>query len=392
MTVLASDKDPQDSTANRSIHWVLPAYNESASIADLLDRIAEVSNESNLRYDILVVDDGSADDTAAIAQSKAAEGLPVRVVSNERNSGLGFTIRRGLREASTAAAPDDVLITLDADLTQDPGYVPSMLERIDAGYDVVIASRYRRGSAVEGLSAFRTALSYGASGVVSLLRPIRGVRDYSCGFRAYRSQTVQQAFERYGDHFVTERGFACMLEIAERLRDMAAFTEVPFVLRYDAKRKESAIRIAPTIGAYFRVILRVAGHGRKPIPISTLAVALTSVGLGALGQMFLRMGAQGLAGMQARQLLIDAVQQPSVLVGLGLYALSSILWLGVLSRMDLSMAYPLGASGYALVVLLAAMRGETIPTERAFGVAFIIFGVMLVGWVGAAPTVKPRQS
>lgn len=377
------------SPASRTVHWVLPAYNESASIADLIDRIAQVSSAAGWSYDILVVDDGSADETGAIATQKA-ESLPVRVIRNEPNGGLGFTINRGLRETASVAAPDDVLITLDADLTQDPQYAVSMLEQIDAGYDVVIASRYRRGAAVEGLSTLRRFLSYTASGLVMLLRPIRGVRDYSCGFRAYRAQVIQEAYERYGDGFVTQRGFACMMEIAERLRDMASFTEVPFVLRYDAKRKESAIRIMPTIGAYARVIVDLANEGRKPVPASTLAVALTSVFLGAIAQALLRLGVQDLGGIQARSLLMDAIVQPEVIAGLALYTVSSVLWLGILTRMALSVAYPLGASGYALVAVLAAISGETVPPLRWLGVALIIGGVLLVGWLGTAPTVKPR--
>jgi dolichol-phosphate mannosyltransferase len=247
----------------RVVRFVLPAYNEAASISDLLDRIREVAEGAALAYHVLVVDDGSADDTGDIARAKAAE-MPVEVVRNEPNGGLGFTIRRGLRLASEAAGDDDVLVTLDADLTQDPAYVPSMLAALDDRCaDVVIASRYRRGSGVEGLSAFRRLLSYGASGAVALLRPVRGVRDYSCGFRVYRAHVIRWGFETYGDDFVSENGFACMVEIAERLRGHAMFAEVPFVLRYDAKRKRSEIRILPTMGAYMRVLHRVRADMKR---------------------------------------------------------------------------------------------------------------------------------
>ena len=259
----APTSQPQ-SPATRSarvVHWVVPAYNEAASIEDLIESMAAVSEEQGWAYDILVVDDGSADETGRLARDKAP-ARPVRVERNEPNQGLGRTIRRGLRSAADAAGADDVIITLDADLTQDPAYAPSMLAKLDEGFDVVIASRYRKGSAVEGLSTFRRLLSYGASGVVLLLRPVPGVRDYSCGYRAYRAQTIREAFLRDGDDFVSERGFACMVEISERLRGHARFAEVPFVLRYHAKRKESAIKVLPTIGAYFRVIYKVVTHRR----------------------------------------------------------------------------------------------------------------------------------
>jgi dolichol-phosphate mannosyltransferase len=374
-----------EATPARTVRWAIPAYNEAASISDLLDRMAEVSEAEGWRYEIIVVDDGSSDDTGEIAASKAPT-MAVTVLRNEPNQGLGRTIRRGLRAAAErSTGRDDVIVTLDADLTQDPGYVPSMLERIDEGFDVVIASRYRKGSGVEGLSAFRTMLSYFASGLITLVRPIRGVRDYSCGFRVYRAETIREGFGRDDDDFVSESGFACMVEIAERLRGHANFSEVPFVLRYDAKRKESAIRILPTIGAYFRVLAKVAASQKKVVPVATLVVAFTGISIGAIAQLLLRMGVMGYSGETLARTLIAAFQEPLVIGGLVLYAVSSALWLGVLSRMDLSVAYPLGASGYVLVVMLAAFSGESVPGARWLGVLLIVMGVMLIGWLGVAP-------
>jgi len=140
--------------------------------------------------------------------------------------------------------------------------VPAMLARLDDGADVVIASRFQRGASVEGLSAFRRGISRLAGFCVSLVRPIPGVRDYSCGFRAYRASVIQWGFERYGDGFVTEPGFGCMVEISERLRGHSRFAEVPFTLHYDAKRKASEIRIWPTILAYVRVMRRLTAEER----------------------------------------------------------------------------------------------------------------------------------
>lgn len=372
--------------SSRVVRWVVPAYNEEASIADLIDRMAEVSIEQGWRYTITVVDDGSADATGAIAKTKAAE-YPVTVLRNEPNAGLGRTIRRGLKAAADESGPEDVIVTLDADLTQDPGWVPSMLARFDAGgADVVIASRYRKGAAVEGLSLFRTMLSFGAGALVLLVRPIEGVRDYSCGFRLYRAQTIVDGFARDGDDFVSEKGFACMVEIAERLRGYADFAEVPFILRYDAKRKESAIKIGPTIRAYFRVIAKVASTRRKPVPWVTLVTAFVSVMLGALAQHVMQPGVAGIGlTTPAAETLRIAFTTPAVLAGLGIYAVSSILWLGVLSRMELAVAYPLGGTGYMLAVVLAAWAGQDVSGVRWFGAAMIVLGALVVSYLGVSP-------
>lgn len=251
----------------RVVHWVVPAYNEAASITDLIDRIADVSAEQDWAWDLLVVDDGSIDETRTLVQAHSTtQKLPVIAAGHTPNQGLGVTIREGLRAASEAAEPDDVLVTLDADLTQDPSYAPAMLERLAQGCDVVIASRYRHGSTVEGLSLPRRFLSRAANALVALVRPIRGVRDYSCGFRAYRASAIKAGFARYGDDLVRERGFACMLELALRLRDTATFAEVPFTLRYQQKRKPSEIEVLPTIAAYSRVISASAPNGDSRTP------------------------------------------------------------------------------------------------------------------------------
>lgn len=248
----------------KKFHFLLPAYNEEASILELINRISYICGENKYEYDILVVDDGSQDETAEIVL-KSSQELPVTLLQNIPNKGLGFTIRRGLRFISDHSNERDLIITLDADLTQDPYYIKKMISRIDQGADVVIASRYRRNSGTEGLSFFRHCLSIGASIFMMVLHPIRGVRDYSCGFRMYKVAIIKKGFSTYGDEFITENGFACMIEIAARLRSHARFEEIPFVLRYNSKRKPSEMKILSTVKAYLRVMSRVKlGNSHKP--------------------------------------------------------------------------------------------------------------------------------
>jgi len=246
----------------RKLYFVIPAYNEEASIGDLIQRINETCNNQKLVFSIFIVDDGSKDRTALIAQN-ASNQLPLKLISNNQNSGLGYTIKRGLQCACSESKTNDLIITLDADLTQDPAYISDMLREVDKGADVVIASRYRKGSGTEGLALHRHLLSIGASLFMLVLYPIKNVRDYSCGFRMYTAQTLHWAFKEYGESFITEKGFACMVEIAARLRPYAKFREIPFVLRYDEKRKPSAMKISTTIKAYIRVIKRIRASNTK---------------------------------------------------------------------------------------------------------------------------------
>jgi dolichol-phosphate mannosyltransferase len=239
-----------------TVFFVLPAFDEERSIGDLLGRIDAVMRAAEQPYRVIVVDDGSSDMTACIAEEAAAR-LPVEVLRNERNLGLGGAVSRGLRHAARFAGDDDAIVTMDADLTQDPCYVPALVEAYRSGADVAIASRFRDDSRVSGVSAFRRVMTLGARVVLGTLIPVHGVRDYSCGFRLYAAPVLRDAYERYGDDFVHERGFACMAEILLKLRRSARFAEVPFQLHYEEKRKVSAMRVWRTAASYFGVVARV---------------------------------------------------------------------------------------------------------------------------------------
>ena len=276
----------------------VPAYNEEASIDDLIDRMAEVSIEQGWDYEIIVVDDGSADATGDLARGKGAEYPGDGRCATSPTPGLGRTIRRGLRAAAEASGPDDVIVTLDADLTQDPGYAPSMLARLDEGdADVVIASRYRQGAAVEGLSAFRTMLLASAHRALVAARAPdrRACATTRAASALYRASTVAGRRSRVTGTTSSPSGASPAWSRSPR--GCAATRTSPrcrSCLRYDAKRKESAIKIVPTIGAYFRVIAKVAATRRKPVPWITLVAAFASIMLGVFAQRALQGGVAGL--------------------------------------------------------------------------------------------------
>ena len=232
--------------SGRTVWLVLPAYNEEASLPPLLAGVERSFAELPMPYRVVVVDDGSADRTLAVAR-EWAERIPLEVVVHEVNQGLGATIRDGLTHAAAHAAPDDAIVSMDADNSHSPGLVPRMVERLGEGYEVVIASRYRQGSRTLGVPLMRRALSYWGGWLFRGLFPTRGVKDYTCGFRAYRASVLQQAIAEEGESFFDQDGFQCMVDILLKLRRRGAvFTEVPMVLRYDLKEGESKMRVGST--------------------------------------------------------------------------------------------------------------------------------------------------
>ncbi|MEO7175691.1 MAG: glycosyltransferase [Saprospiraceae bacterium] len=247
---------------------VLPAYNEALSIGKLLSHIAEAMDDAGIdKFAIVIVNDGSQDNTLEVINSCATK-MPIHVFSHEVNQGLGATIRDGLFEASKMADPKDIIVTMDADDTHTPGLILRMVRMIREGHDVVIASRYRQGSRIFGLSRWRKFLSYGASWLFRILFPIEGVRDFTCGFRAYRANVIQDAIQQYGDKFVDQEGFQCMVDILLKLRAMKIiFGEVPFILRYDQKEGVSKMKVMKTTTNSFKLIFtRLFIDPAKPVP------------------------------------------------------------------------------------------------------------------------------
>ncbi len=236
------------------IHVVLPAYNEEAGLARLLPAMARALEPRAEAYRVIVVDDGSTDRTAEVVRSQRQ---PIHLIVHRTNQGLGATIRDGLAAALDSAADEDVIVTLDADDSHDPMLIPPMAEKVRQEYDVVVASRYRPGSASHGVSALRTATSWGASLLMRCTLPTPGIRDFTCGFRAYRTRIIRDVVARNPDRFERLSGFECMVDLLLQLRRAdARFAEVPMILRYDRKESVSRMRVWRTIGSTLSLIAR----------------------------------------------------------------------------------------------------------------------------------------
>ena len=238
---------------DKKITVMMPAYNEEQDLPVLLGRIQRAL-EGWANYRILIVDDGSRDNTAQIVRDAAAQ-MPVELIQHPRNMGLGAAMRTGLNAASRSS---DVVITLDADNSQDPELMKSMVERLGEGFDVVIASRFQPGAQTIGVPAFRILMSHVASARIRTIVGYPGVRDYTCGFRAYRGETLRNLIDTFGDdNFIRENGFSCMFELLLNLRAIRArISEVPLVLRYDLKEGASKMRILRTMWRYVITLTR----------------------------------------------------------------------------------------------------------------------------------------
>ena len=249
-----------ETPAQRTLIVVLPAYNEGQNLRSLLAALHHSVTGGGFPYKVVLVDDGSSDCTPDVLR-ECEQKYPMTLIRHERNCGLAATMRDGLLEALRRAADTDVVVTMDADGTHPPDLVLGMVQMIQAGCDVVVASRFQEGATVYGVPFHRRILSCGASQLCRVLFPTQGIRDFTCGYRAYRAVALREAFREYGLRLFEQQGFCCTMDLLLKLRRVKpVFGEIPISLRYDLKLGRSKMRIASTIvGTLALMVRRRAG-------------------------------------------------------------------------------------------------------------------------------------
>jgi dolichol-phosphate mannosyltransferase len=167
---------------------VIPCYNEADNIAQLHQQLSAIRPELERRggFELVLVDDGSSDDTFARLSSTFETWGNVRIVQHERNRGLGAALRTGF-----AQAHGDVVVTTDSDGTYPFTSIPEMLDLLQPGVDIVTASPYHPSGGVDGVPAYRLLFSKGASAMYRVLLDPR-LHTYTAMYRAYRREVIER--------------------------------------------------------------------------------------------------------------------------------------------------------------------------------------------------------
>jgi len=166
---------------------VIPAFNEGQRLPRTLRKVRDHLDRQGTPYEIVVVDDGSSDDTGE--QARQAGGPLTTVHRNERNRGKGYSVRRGMLQAR-----GELRLMTDADLSTPIEELPRLTARIDDGCHVVIASRALPDSNIEVRQAwYRESMGRLFNLIVRLL-VVPGLQDTQCGFKLFTAQAAVDAF------------------------------------------------------------------------------------------------------------------------------------------------------------------------------------------------------
>lgn len=190
---------------------IVPTFNEAENIRLLVSEILALP----IAVDVVVIDDHSPDGTGQIADELAARHPAVHVVHRAGKLGLGTAYIAGFKYAlandADGSHPYDRIMTMDADFSHHPRYIPAMVEKSQQA-DLVIGSRYVRGGGTSGCPLPRKALSWGANAFTKTMLGLRAM-DCTAGFRCYRREVLESidldAIFSNGYSFLIEMLFRC---------------------------------------------------------------------------------------------------------------------------------------------------------------------------------------
>ncbi len=173
--------------AKTDISFVIPAVNESGSVEKLYQEIVEVVQKLKKRFEIIFIDDGSTDETFVIFSKLAKKDKRVKIIKLRGNWGKSAGLQAGFDYSQ-----GETIITLDADLQDNPKEIPAFLKKLNDGYDLVSGWKQKRHDPIS-----KTLPSKVVNFLVRLMTGLN-IHDTNCGFKAYKKAVVKD-LNLYGD-------------------------------------------------------------------------------------------------------------------------------------------------------------------------------------------------
>ena len=168
-------------TRDYFVSVVIPLYNEEESLVELYSRLSEVLAGSMRRYELIFVDDGSTDGSLGTLRELRERDRRVKIISFKRNFGKSAALHEAFR-----AARGDIVVTMDADLQDDPREIPGLIDKLEEGADLVSGWKVNRKDPIT-----KTIPSRLFNFVTSIASGIK-IHDFNCGLKAYRSEVIKR--------------------------------------------------------------------------------------------------------------------------------------------------------------------------------------------------------
>jgi len=206
---------------SKHLSIITPAYNEEKTIGKLVGSIVEVMDKGNHSYEVLVLDDGSRDETAKNAKKAGAV-----VYSFPKNYGLAEAFRAEIEKALEMKA--DVIVHIDADRQYQPDEIPKLVAEIEKGYDLVLGSRFK--GRIEEMPMVKRLGNKAFSRVISNITGLK-ISDAQTGFRAFTKEVAKKV-QITSNHTYTQE------QIIRAVRGKFKIKEIPiyFSKRHDESR------------------------------------------------------------------------------------------------------------------------------------------------------------
>jgi len=201
---------------------VIPAYNEEKRIGKSLEKVIGYLSSKDIKTEVLVINDGSKDNTSYIANSYKEKYPLLNIIENDQNRGKGYSVKRGVLSAT-----GDFIIFTDADLSTPVEETEKILSALQNGYDVAIGSRHLKGSNIEIKQPFHRHIMGRVFNFFVRIFTVPYISDSQCGFKGFKREKAVEIFnlmDTYGWSFDVE-----ILYLAHRLE--LKIEEVPITWR-----------------------------------------------------------------------------------------------------------------------------------------------------------------
>jgi dolichyl-phosphate beta-glucosyltransferase len=176
----------------KTLSVIIPAYNDEDRISGTLEAVDRYLKKQNYGYEIIVVSDGSKDNTAGVVEKIIPKTANLRLIANKENRGKGYVVRQGLLQAA-----GEIRLFTDSDNSTPIEQVEKMFPFFSQGYDIVIGSRDVKGAKLDPPQpALRRFLGEGFGFLANIITGTWGIADTQCGFKAMTVKAVEDIIPR----------------------------------------------------------------------------------------------------------------------------------------------------------------------------------------------------